>query len=64
MSGTSQATPHVAGAFAVLNAAAPWANVDMLLATLKYTGAPVTDGRNNVTRSFIRVDRALNSLNQ
>jgi subtilisin family serine protease len=63
LSGTSQAAPHVAGAFAVLNAAAPWANVDMLLATLKYTGTPVIDGRNNLTRSFIRVDRALNSLN-
>jgi hypothetical protein len=43
MSGTSQATPHVAGAIAVLRAAYPDESLDATLARLTNTGVPVTD---------------------
>ena len=48
MSGTSQATPHVAGAIAVLASALPSAGPDALVATLKTSNTMVTDARNGV----------------
>jgi hypothetical protein len=42
-SGTSMATPHVAGAFALLKQKQPAASVDQLLAALTSTGAPISD---------------------
>lgn len=41
--GTSMATPHVAGAWAVLKQAAPAASVSQVLETLRSTGAPIVD---------------------
>ncbi len=64
-SGTSMATPHVAGAFAVLRQASPSASISTLQAALQATGVPVVDTRafaNNLTRPRIRVDVALKSL--
>ena len=61
-SGTSMATPHVAGAFAVLRSAAAGASVDELLAALAGTGVPVTDARNGVTTGRIQLDAAVASL--
>lgn len=49
-SGTSQATPHVAGAIAVLRAtdAFPEDSLDETIARLSTSGTPITDTRNNV----------------
>ncbi len=60
--GTSMATPHVAGAFAVLRQADPAASVSTLEAALEDTGVPVTDTRNGLTRPRIQVDDAARSL--
>jgi subtilisin len=43
MTGTSMATPHVAGAWAVLKQAAPAASVSQVLEALRSTGAPIVD---------------------
>ena len=58
-SGTSQAAPHVAGAWAVLKSKAPNASVEQVLSSLKSTGVSITDPRNNITRPRIQVDAAL-----
>ena len=54
MSGTSMATPYVAGAMAVLRGAYPDASVASLESQLIDAGAPVTDPRNGLT--FPRLD--------
>jgi hypothetical protein len=60
-SGTSMATPHVAGAWAVLREAAPNASVSEILASLRDTGLLVRDDRflGGTTVPRIRVLRAL-----
>ncbi|WCE31514.1 S8 family serine peptidase [Vibrio sp. SCSIO 43137] len=63
--GTSMATPHVAGAWAVLKQSKPAATVDEVLQALKNTGTPINDQRtggsvNGIPR--INVDLALNNL--
>src|SRR3989440_5267388 len=64
LSGTSIATPHVAGSWAVLKQAAPHATVGQMLGALQSTGVPITDTRSGtpVTRPRIRVDLALDQL--
>ena len=62
-SGTSMATPHVTGAFALLKDGAPGATVDQMLNALQTTGLPITDQRSGtVTKSRIRVADALAAL--
>lgn len=60
--GTSMATPHVAGAWAVLKSRASSATVDEILTALKATGVNITDPRNGYTKRRIRVDQALSVL--
>lgn len=60
--GTSMATPHVAGAWAVIRQKAPTASVSEILALLKDTGKSVTDYRNNVVKKRINVKAALDAL--
>ena len=59
--GTSMASPHVAGAFAVLHQADPTASVSTLKVALESTGVPVTDGRNGLLRPRIEMDAAVRS---
>jgi hypothetical protein len=54
MGGTSQATPHVAGAIAVLRAAFPDDSVSETVTRLSTTGTTITDTRNGLT--FPRID--------
>jgi hypothetical protein len=59
MSGTSQATPHVAGAIALLTAARPTATVDDLLASLTTSATMITDPRNKVVKPRLDLPTAL-----
>jgi len=59
--GTSMASPHVAGAFAVLHQADPAASVSTLKTALESTGVPVTDGRNGLVRPRLQMDAAVRS---
>ncbi|BAP54644.1 peptidase S8/S53 subtilisin kexin sedolisin [Thioploca ingrica] len=54
-SGTSMAAPHVSGAWAILKSMFPTATVDSLLTDLKNNGVPITDTRNNITKSRINL---------
>ncbi|MDJ0939477.1 MAG: S8 family serine peptidase, partial [Woeseiaceae bacterium] len=58
-SGTSMATPHVAGAIAAMQQHNPTATVDERLATLESSGKPILDVRNDITRPRIRVAGAV-----
>ncbi len=58
-SGTSMATPHVVGAFAVLRQAYPDMTVTDRISILRATGLPVTDVSNGITTPRIRLDAAV-----
>ncbi len=61
-SGTSMATPHVAGAWAVLKQKKPAATVTEVLGILESTGVPIMDSRNGITKKRISVKNAVNSI--
>jgi hypothetical protein len=61
-SGTSQATPHVTGAWAILKQKKPTATVDEVLTALTSTGLPITDPKNGIAKPRIRVDQALQAI--
>jgi subtilisin family serine protease len=60
--GTSMATPHVAGAWAVLKQVNPSATVSQILTTLQNTGVPVVDFRNGLTKRRIRLFDAIGGM--
>ncbi|HZR85120.1 MAG TPA: S8 family serine peptidase [Candidatus Binatia bacterium] len=62
ISGTSQATPHVTGAFAILYQRMGGASVDTALSALQSTGLSIFDPRNGLSKPRIRILDALNSL--
>jgi subtilisin len=55
LSGTSMATPQVAGAWAVLKGVKPSAGVSDVLSALQLTGKPINDARNGVVKPRIKV---------
>lgn len=59
LSGTSMASPHVAGAWALLKSKWPGASVNEVQARLDDAGIPVTDPRNGIVRPRLEVGRAL-----
>ena len=61
-SGTSMATPHVAGAFAVLRSGDPSASVNTILDALVLTGRAVTDPKSAITTPRIEVGLAVADL--
>jgi subtilisin family serine protease len=60
MSGTSQATPHVAGAIAVLRAAFPTETPTATVARLTTYGAQVKDARNGIVKPRLDLFASLN----
>ncbi len=58
MQGTSQATPHVAGAAAVLKATYPNDTVAQIITKLKL-GANITDSRNNIAKPRLDLQASL-----
>ena len=61
-SGTSQATPHGTASAAVLFAMRPSLSVDEMESVLKWSGRPIVDARNGVTRSRIDLFAAVEAL--
>jgi subtilisin family serine protease len=59
MSGTSQATPHVAGAIALLASVFPSATPDALVARLTTSKTTITDARNGVKKPRLDLASAL-----
>jgi subtilisin len=60
LSGTSMATPHVAGAFALLRSGFPTASVNKIETALKCSGVPVS--RSGITKPRINVFAAYKAL--
>lgn len=60
--GTSMATPHVSGAWAVLKSVDPTASVDSVLAALQDSGLPILDADSAVTRPRLQIDDAIAAL--
>ena len=61
--GTSQASPMVAGAWAVMKQRFPTESVNQILTRLKYGGVQVTDSRNGLVKPRIKIDTAMNTSN-
>jgi len=59
MSGTSMASPHVAGAWAVMSGARPTLSLGQILQAFKDTGVRVVDARQGRVTPRIRLDLAL-----
>ncbi|MDQ4122149.1 MAG: S8 family serine peptidase [Acidobacteriota bacterium] len=61
-SGTSMASPHVAGAIAILKQRAPNATVSQFVKALVRSGQQITDSRNGITKPRIKIAQALDVL--
>ena len=63
-SGTSMATPHVVGAFAILKQKNPNATIDRILNALIVSGQPITDSRNGIVKPRLRTGNALQIISK
>jgi uncharacterized repeat protein (TIGR01451 family) len=61
--GTSQASPHVAGAVAVLRSAFPNETLNQTQSRLTSTGVPILDARNNITKPRLNLLAATAPVN-
>ena len=61
-SGTSMATPHVAGVWALMKSAKPSATVSEVLTALQTTGLPITDSRNGLAKPLIQVGSSAGAI--
>lgn len=61
-SGTSMATPHVAGAWAILKQRKPSASIGEIANALASTGLAVTDSRNSIVKPRINVGNAVSAI--
>lgn len=57
--GTSMATPHVAGAWAIARQKDPTASVTKILGALTSSGVRITDNRNGLVKPRLQIDAAL-----
>lgn len=66
ISGTSMATPHVAGAWALMKQRSPDASVINILEALQENGVSITDTRSggSITKERIQVDDAIDKLRE
>ncbi|MFO1048751.1 MAG: S8 family serine peptidase [Geminicoccaceae bacterium] len=62
LSGTSMATPHVAGAITAIRSRLPAATVAQIELALESTGTAITDSDSGITKPRINVDDALYQL--
>jgi subtilisin family serine protease len=62
MNGTSQAAPHVAGAWALLKQRNPQLSMADGVAALVATGTPIRDSRNGLVKPRIQISDALNAI--
>jgi len=60
--GTSMATPHVAGAWAVIKQQKPDATVAQVLTALQTTGKSVVDSKNGISKKRISLSAAVNTF--
>ncbi|MFN0039722.1 MAG: S8 family serine peptidase [Burkholderiales bacterium] len=63
LGGTSQASPFVAGAVAVLRAAFPGETLSATVSRLTSTGVPVTDPRNGLVKPRLNLGQAVRPVN-
>lgn len=61
--GTSQAAPHVTGAWAVIRQKFPSDTIDQVLTRIKYGGVVIIDPENGIGKPRLRLDTALNTSN-
>ena len=62
MSGTSQASPHVAGAVALLKGKEPQLTVEEIAARLSSSGVPIIDSKNGLIKPRLDTLSALNNI--
>ena len=63
-SGTSMATPHVVGGFALMRQKYPNASIGQIVKSMTMSGVPTTDSRNGIVKPRLDVNAALAVVNR